>query len=321
MKRNVFVWLKRLFLSVYWFFERMLYGISDYGRQIIRRKKRIYATDITKLLEFKDKSPLDQISAPPWNIRISGTCLILGKYVTTQIYHAARSNRWTEIYGFVLGKRFGDLFIGVTFVEITNILRSVSAALPDFEHVQELKEEISSRYPDLQIVSIIHSHPNGLLRPSKADIICFLRDDFPNVIVSPLRLYHGSPINRMAAFYHTAGIVRKIKLLETDKKETEITDINFEDIKPSKAEILKAKELSSEIDFGVFKMRMTFNPSVTVKHVCERLSKEFGNKIKFVLLCNDGNWIFDPGLNIIDFFMKDGDQLVFPELFEEVKNG
>lgn len=319
--KNILDWSKRPFLLICWFFKRLFFRASNNGLQIVHRKKKVYETSITNLSEYNNKSPLDQISAPPWNIRISGAILILKDFVITQMYHAARSNRYKEICGFVLGKRFGELFIGETFVEITNSLHSRTKALEDVAHVQDLKEEIASRYPDLQIVSTVHSHPNGVLCPSEADIRCFLRDDHPNIIVSPLRLYRSSPVDRIAVYYHYAGAVRQMKLVEIFKKDTEIEDINLDDLKPSKADILKARELSAEIDFNVFRIHMVFNPKAKVKDACEQLSKEFGDKIRFNLLSDDGDRIFNPDMNIVDFFLSDGKKLVYPELFGEVKNG
>ena len=320
MKRKVLVWLERPFLLVFWFFKRMICRLQPVGKKLVRRRKRIYETHIEKLLKFCDSSPFNQISAPPWKLKVSGACLVLGKYVTTQIYHCARSNRWIEIYGFVLGKRFGDLFIGITFVEITNILRSSNSALADYEHVLQLKREIASRHPELEIVCTVHSHPGGAIRPSLQDKIAFMMDDHPNIIVSPSRLLFGSPIKRMAAFYHSAGKVREIKLFETGKKEVELEDIDFKELEPSKEELLNVGELATEIDFSIFKIWIVSHPNLSLKKLSQKLSELFGEKIGFVLLYKEGEeWVYDPNMKVIDFVLKDGKHLIFPEFFEEVK--
>ncbi len=319
MKRKVLVWLKRPFLLVFWFLKRMICRLQPAGKKLVRRRKRIYETHIEKLLKFQNSSPFNQISAPPWKLKVSGACLVLGKYVSSQVYHCARSNRWQEIYGFILGKRFGDLFIGITFVPIANILRSRVAALPDYEHVLQLKREVASRFPELEIVCTVHSHPSGVLIPSTADKICFLADDHPNIIVSPCRLLFGSPIQRLAAFYHSAGKVRRIKLFETDNRDVELKDIDFKELEPSKEELLAGGELATEIDFGIYKIRMVSHPNLSLKKLSQKLSELFGKRIGFVLLYKKGEeWAYDPDLKVVDFFLKDCDHLVFPEIFEEV---
>ena len=187
MKRKIFVLLKRPFILIFWFFKRIASRLQYLGYRISRKRKKVYETHIQELLKFKDNSPLNHLSLPPWSLHIAGACLVLGKYVSSQIYHCARSNRWIEIYCFVLGRRLGDLFIGETFFEVTNILRSSNSALPDLEHVAQLKREVASRFPELEIVATIHSHPGGWLIPSLADKICFLADSHPNIIVSSFR--------------------------------------------------------------------------------------------------------------------------------------
>jgi len=319
MKRKILAWLKRPFLLVFWFFKRMICRLPLAGKKLMRRRKKIYETHINDLIKFKDKSPLDIVSVPPWKLKVSGACLILGKYVSSQVFHCAHSNRWMEIYGFILGKRLGDLFIGITFIEITNILRSSNSALADYEHVLQLKREIASRYPELEIVCTVHSHPGGLLIPSLPDKICFLSDPHPNIIVSPCRLLFGSPIKRLAAFYHTAGKVRKIKLFETDKKEVELEDIDFKELEPSKEELLNVGELATEIDFGIFKVWMVSHPNLSLKKLGQKLSELFGKRIGFVFLYKEDEWVYDPDMKVIDFVLKDGPHLVFPEFFEEIK--
>jgi len=319
MKRKILVWLKKPFLLVFWFFKRIACRLPLAGKKLMKRRKKIYETHINDLIKFKDKSPLDMVSAPPWSLSISGSVLVLGKYLSSTIYHIARSHRYVEIYGFILGKRIGDLFIGVTFREITNILHSSNSALADYEHVLQLKREITSRYPELEIVCTIHSHPGGIIRPSLQDKIAFMMDDHPNIIVSPSRLLFGSPIKRMAAFYHSAGKVRKIKLFETDKKEVELEDIDFKELEPSKEELLNVGELATEVDFSVFKVWMVSHPNLSLKKLSLKLSELFGKKIGFVLLYKEGEeWVYDPDLKVVDFFMKDGEHLIFPEFFEEV---
>jgi len=320
MKRRILAWMKRPFLLVSWFFKRILSRLHLFGEKLARTRKKIYETHVSNPIEFNNESPFNKISSPPWKLIVSGASLILGKYVSSQVYHCAHSNRWMEIYGFILGKRLGDLFIGITFVEITNILRSSNSALPDYEHVLQLKREIASRYPELEIVCTVHSHPGGLLIPSLPDKICFLGDDHPNIIVSPCRLLFGSPIKRLAAFYHTAGKVRKIKLFETDKKEVELEDIDFKELEPSKDELLNVGELATEIDFGIFKVWMVSHPNLSLKKLGQKLSELFGKRIGFVLLYKEGEeWVCDPDLKVLDFFLKDGKHLIFPEFFEEVK--
>ena len=311
--------LKKPFLLVYWFLKRIVYHIFPIWRKILRKRKKVYETHIEQLLNLQDSSPFNQISSPPWEMKVSGACLVLGKYVSSQIYHCARSNRWMEIFGFVLGKRFGDVFIGITFIEITNILRSSNSALPDYEHVLQLEREISSRYPDLEIVCTVHSHPSGVIIPSFQDKIAFMMDDHPNIIVSPNRLLFGSPIRRMAAFYHNAGKVRRIKLFEVNKEEVDLEDIDFRELEPSKEELLRSGELTAEIDFGMFRVWMVFHPNITLKKLSAKLSELFGKRTGFIFLYHEDGWIYDPSMKVIDFFIKEGEHLAFPEFFEEVK--
>ena len=184
-----------------------------------------------------------------------------------------------------------------------------------------MKREVASRFPDLEIVCTVHSHPQSyFLWPSKADKICFLGDDHPNIIVSPMRLLWGSPIKRLAAFYHNSGKVRKIKLYEIDKKEVELKDIDIKELAPSKEELLNVGELATEIDFGIYKIWLVSHPNLSLKKLGNKLSELFGKKIGFVFLYKEANsgWIYDPNLKVVDFFLKDGDHLVFPEFFEEV---
>lgn len=313
--------IKIPFLIVFCFFKRNTGRLKYIGYRLSRKRKKVYETHIEQLLKFKDESPLNKMTVPPWILRVSGSVLILGKYVSSQIYHCARSNRWIEIYGFVLGRRLGDLFIGETFFEVTNILRSSNSALPDLEHVYQMKREVASRFPDLEIVSTVHSHPQSyFLCPSKADKICFLGDDHPNIIVSPMRLLLGSPIKRLAAFYHNSGKVRRIKLHEIDKKELELKDMDFKELQPSKEELLKVGELATEIDFSIYKIWIVTNPKLSLKKLGQKLSELFGEKIVFAFLYKeeDKEWIYDPGMKVVEFFLKDGEHLVFPEFFEEV---
>ncbi|MCU0849742.1 MAG: Mov34/MPN/PAD-1 family protein [Candidatus Thermoplasmatota archaeon] len=317
--KKILVWLKKPFLLFVWSIKRLFVRTSQMGKSLLRRRKTIYETHISDMLRFKNITPYNDISAPPWKIKVSGTYLVLGKYVSTQIYHNAKSHRFMEVMGFVLGKRFGEVFMGMTFVEVTNALHSSSAALPDFKHVVELKKEVASRYPDLEIVVTIHSHPNGLIQPSGQDKIAFLLDDHPNIIVSPLPLLWGSPLKRMAAYHHSQGKVRRIRIFETDKRDVELKDIEFREIAPSKEELIKSRELTTEIDFGVFKVWMVSHPGVTLKKLNAKLSDLFGKKVRFAFLYKDENWTYDPDLSVLDYFVKDGEHLVFPETFEEVK--
>jgi proteasome lid subunit RPN8/RPN11 len=226
-----------------------------------------------------------------------------------------------EIYAFVLGRRLGDLFIGETVFEVNNILQSRTSALPDLTHVFEIKKEVASRFPDLEIVCTCHSHPSGVLWPSKADKLCFIADDHPNIIISPRRLFWGSSKKRLAAFYHNnSGKVRKIKLHEIDKKEIELKDIDIKELAPSKEELLDIGELATEIDFGIYKIWMVSHPNLSLKKLGKKLSEIFGKKFGFVFLFKDkdGEWIYDPSMKVVDFFLKDGNHLVFPEFFKEV---
>lgn len=316
---KILFWLKKPFLLLFWLIKRTLFRIPLIGKSLARRRKRVYETHISDLLRFKNESPFNQVSSPPWQLKISGSCLILGKYVSTQIFHAARSNRYMEIMGFVLGKRFSEVFMGNTFVEITNMLHSGTAVLPDFEHVAELKREVASRYPELEVVGTIHSHPNGIIQPSTQDKLAFKFDDHPNIIVSPLPLLWGSPLKRMAAYYHFHGKVRRIRIFETNKRDVELKDIEFKDIAPTKEEMLKSRELATEIDFGVFKVWLVSHPGITLKKLTAKLSELFGKKIRFAFLYKEKDWVYDPDLSVLDYFMKDGEHLVFPESFEEVK--
>ena len=310
------------FHLMFWFFKRIAARLRYIVYRISRKRKKVYETHIEELLKFKSDSPFNQISSPPWKLKVSGACLVLGKYVSSQIYHTARSNRWIEIYGFVLGKRLGDLFIGITFFPVTNILRSSVAALPDLEHVAQLKREVASCFPDLQIVCTCHSHPrSGILWPSKADKLCFLGDDHPNIIVSPRRLLWGSPIKRLAAFYHNSGKIRKIKIHEINKKEVELKDIDIKELAPSKDELLNVGELTIEIDFSIYKIWLVSHPNLTLKRLGKKLSEIFGEKIGFVFIYKEKGegWRYNPNMKVVDFFLKNSEHLVFPEFFEGVK--
>lgn len=318
MKQKILVCTKRCFLLLFWFIKRKLLRLSFLGKTLMQKRKIVYDIHMSDFLKFKKESPLNHLSAPPWKLSVSGACLVLGKYVSSQIYHTARSDRWIEIYGFVLGKRLGDLFIGITFFPVTNILRSSNSALPDLEHVSQLKREVSLRFPDLEIVCTVHSHPGGILIPSLADKICFLSDPHPNIIVSPNRLLGGSPIRRLAGFYHSSGKIRRIKLFEIDKKEPELEDMEFKELQPSKEELIDGGELATEVNFDIFKIWVISHPNITLKKLGKKLSEMFGDKISFVFLYRDNEWMFDPNMKVVDFFLKEGDHLVFPEFFEEV---
>ncbi len=311
--------LKIPFLLVFWFFKRMAARFRYIAYRISRKRKKVYETHIQDLLKFRDDSPFYQIATPPFTIRVSAACVVLGKYVSSTLYHMARSHP-TEIYAFVLGRRLGDLFVGETVFEVNNILQSSTSALADLTHVFEIKREVASRFPDLEIVCTVHSHPSGVLWPSKADKLCFLGDDHPNIIVSSRRLLWGSPIKRLAAFYHNSGKVRKIKLHEIDKKEVELKDIDIKELTPSKEELLDIGEMATEIDFNIYKVWLVSHPNLTLKKLGKKLSELFGDKIGFAFLYKEKNkdWTFDPTMKVIDYFLQDSDHLVFPEFFEEV---
>ena len=214
----------------------------------------------------------------------------------------------------------GDLFIGETVFEVNNILQSTTSALADLSHVFEIKRDVASRFPDLEIVCTCHSHPqSGILWPSKADKLCFLADDHPNLIISSRRLLWGSPIKRLAAFYHSSGKVRRIKLHEVDKKEVELRDIDIKELVPSKEELLDIGEIATEVDFGIYRIWLVSHPNLTLKKLSKKLSEMFGEKIGFVFLYKEDFWINDPNMKVVDYFLKEGDHLVFPEFFEEVK--
>ena len=320
MKRRILVWLKRPLLLVYWFFERIASRLSLIGKRMIRLRKKIYETHINDLIKFKDKSPLDTVSAPPWVLSVSGTCLVLSKYVSFQVYHEARSYRWQEIYGFILGRRFGNLFIGITFVPITNKLCSPTEAAPDLYHVMDLKKDISSLYPELEITATLHSHPSGVLVASDADIDCFSREVTPNIIISPQRLLFGSPIKRMVAYHNFMGNVRRIKIFETDKQDVKLEDIDFKELEPSKEGLLDVGELATEIDFEIYKVWIVSHPNLSLKKLSQKLSELFGKKIGFIPIYKEREeWVYDPNMKVVDFVMKEGDHLVFPEFFEVVK--
>jgi proteasome lid subunit RPN8/RPN11 len=319
MKKKILTWLKKPFLLLYWFLKRVACRIPLAGKNLMKKRKRIYETNIEQLLKYRKDSPFNQISTPPWTLKVSGACLVLSKYVSSQIYHTARSDRWIEIFGFILGKRLGNLYIGITFFPVTNILRSSVAALPDLEHVAQFKREVASRFPDLEIVCTVHSHPNSILLPSTADKVCFLADDHPNIIVGPRRLLWGSPIKRLAAFYHSCGKVRKIKLFEINKEEPELEDMDFSEFAPSKEELLDVGELATEVDFGIYKIWIVSHPNVNLKRLSQKISELFGGKISFIPLFKDDDWVYDPEMKVVDFFMKDSEHLIFPEFFEEAE--
>lgn len=321
MKRRILVWLKRPFLLAYWFFKRMVLWLPLTGKKLSRKRKKIYETHVEKPLKFSSESPYSHIASPPFTLKISGSCLVLSKYLALTIYNEARSyNRWQEIYAFILGKRFGDLFIGTTFVPITNELFSPTEAAPELSHVMELESVIASRYPELETVCIVHSHPSGILDYSEADRRCFLTNDHPNIIVSPRKLLSGSPLKRMAAYYHYMGEVRRIKIYETDKEEPDLKDIDLNEITPSKEELMDIGELATEVDFGVFKAWITSHPNVTMKQICRKLSGLFGEKMNFIpVYKSEEGWVHDPDMKAVEFFMKNGEHLIFPELLGEVK--
>ena len=312
--------IKIPFLLVFWFFKRIGVRLKLIGHKISRKRKKVYETHIQDLLKFRVDSPLNHLSVPPWSLQISGACVVLTKYVSSTLYHIARSHPM-EIYAFVLGRRLGDLYIGETVFEVNNILQSRTSAAPDPTHVFEIKKEVASRFPDLEIISIAHSHPGfgNLLMPSQADKICFLSDPFPNLIISPSRLFWGSPIKRIAAYFHHGGKVRRIKLHEIDKKEVELKDIDIKELVPSKEELLNVGELAVEMDFGIFKIWMVAHPNLSLKKLGLKLSEIFGEKIRFAFIYKENDWIYNPDMKIVDFFLKDGNHLIFPEFFEEVK--
>ena len=85
MKRKILVWLKKPFLLVFWFFKRMACRLPLAGKKLMKRRKKIYETHINDLIKFKDKSPLDMVSAPPWSRWIYGGGGVLGKYLSSTI--------------------------------------------------------------------------------------------------------------------------------------------------------------------------------------------------------------------------------------------
>jgi len=306
--------LRKALLPVCWLFRRALHLLSSGGRKIARRRKTIYETRVEPLTNFDESSPFGRISIPPWKLRVSGVCLVLTRYVASQIYNCARSNRWMEIYGFVLGKRFGNLFVGVTFIEITNALRSSDSALPEHSHVLQFRREIAARYPDLEIVAEVHSHPSGALIPSEQDRIAFMEVDYPNIIVSPGRLLFGSPLRRMAAFYPLAGKVRRIRILETGGEDAGPGDVDLSSLEPSREELLNSGEIVIEADFGIFKTWVVAHPGATVRELGLRLSRLFGGRIRFLFLHREENgWVHNPGLRIAEYFLKEGEHLLLPE--------
>jgi len=321
MKIKILTLLKRPFLIVFWFFKRIVCHIPIVGKKLMRKRVRIYETHVEQLLKYSNESPLNCIDAPPFKIKISGACLVLSKYLSLLIYNEARSYRWQEIYGIILGKKFGDLYIGIIFIPVTNKLCSPTAAAPDLNHLMEFKNIIAYRYPELEIVGTCHSHPSGTLAPSDADLECFKRDLAPNVIISPRKLLFGSPLKRMVAYHNFMGHVRKIKLHEIDKKEIDLVDIDFKEFEPSKEELLDFGELTTEITFGKYRIIFVSSPNLSLKKLGNKLSEIFGEKIGFNFLYKekDKKWVSKPDMKVIDYFLQDGDHLVFPEFFEEVK--
>ena len=78
--------------------------------------------------------------------------------------------------------------------------------------------------------------------------------------------------------------------------------------------------MATEIDFGIYKIFFVSSPNLTLKKLGKKLSEIFGKKIGFNFLYKekDKGWMYDPAMKVVDFFLKDGDHLVFPEFFEEV---
>lgn len=320
MKRKILVLVKRPFLLPYWFLKRIVLWFPQTGKKLYRRRKKIYEAHIEKPPKFGNESPYNYVASPPFTLKLSGACLVLSKYLALTIYNEARSYKWQEVYAYILGKRFGDLFIGTTFVPITNELCSPNEAAPELSHVMEMESVVASNYPELEIVCIVHSHPSGVLDYSDADRECFLANDHPNIIVSPGKLLSGSPLKRLAAYYHYMGQVRRIKIYETDKEEPDLDDVDLNEIAPSKEELMDAGELAIEADFGVFKAWMVASPQVSLKKICRRLSKMFGDKMNFIpAYRGEEGWVNDSDMKAVQFFMTEGEHLIFPELLEEKK--
>ena len=94
--------------------------------------------------------------------------------------------------------------------------------------------------------------------------------------------------------------------------------MDFKEMQPSKEELLKVGELATEIDFSIYKIWIVSNPKLSLKKLGQKLSDIFGEKIGFVFLYKEDEWVYDPKMKVIDFVLKDGDHIVFPEFFEEV---
>ena len=321
MKRKILTLLKRPFLLVFWFFKRLVSHIPIVGKKLMRKRIKIYETYVEQLSEYRDESPLNCIEVPPFKIKISGACLVLSKYLSLLMYNEARSYRWQEVYGLILGTKFGDLYIGIIFIPVTNKLCSPTAAAPDLNHLMEFKNIIAFRYPELEIVGTCHSHPAGTLAPSDADLECFRRDSAPNVIISPRKLLFGSPLKRMVAYHNFNGKVRKIKLHEIDKKDIDLVDIDYSEFEPSKEELVDFGELTTEITFGKYRIIFVSSPNLSLKKLGNKLAEIFGDKIGFNFLYKEKEkgWVVSKAdMKVIDYFLQDGDHLVFPEFFEEV---
>jgi len=320
MKRKILVLVKRPFLLVWWFLKRIVLWFPQTGKKLARKRKKIYETHVEKPLKFGKKSPYGYVASPPYTLKLSGAALVLSKFLALTVYNEARSYSWQEVYAYILGKRFGDLFIGTTFVPITNKLRSEIEAAPDPSHVMEMESVVASNYPELEIVATLHSHPSGCLSYSEADRQFFLATNHVNVIISPRKLFRSSPLKRLAAYYHYMGEVRRIKIYETDKKEPDLGDVDLNEIAPSKEELMDAGELAIEADLGVFKAWMVASPQVSMKKICHRLSKMFGDKMNFIpAYRGEEGWVNDPDMKAVEFFKQEGEHLIFPELLEEKK--
>ena len=138
-----------------------------------------------------------------------------------------------------------------------------------------------------------------------------------NVIVAPRKLLWDSPVKRLAAYYHSSGEIQKIKIYEHDKEDLELKDVDLKEISPSKEELMDIEEITIEVDFGVFNVMISAYPKVTMKQICCKLSELFGNKMKFIPVCRgDEGWLYDSNIKAVDFFLKDGEHLIFPELLE-----
>jgi hypothetical protein len=75
------------------------------------------------------------------------------------------------------------------------------------------------------------------------------------------------------------------------------------------------------VDFGIYRVFIVSTPNLSLQKLCQKLTEVFGKKIGFIPIYkeNEKTWVYDPDMKVVDYFLQDGEHLVFPEFFEEVK--